>query len=606
MKTTIYALVFVALGSALQAQGSTAVLPNINLDASQEVTAADLRAHVEWLASDELEGRGTGTPSIDLAAEYIAREFLRYGLQPAGDNGTFFQTFDVITGAQSSGNSLAWQSGGESTTLDSTQFMPYAFSASGSFTGTPVYAGYGIVATGEDIDDYAGLSVEGRVVIVRSGYPDDVNPHGSVPVLASVRGKEVTAREKGASALLVIMEEGKSISGLKYDGSPARTGIPVGRITAAAARRLLTAAGVEGKIDGEFKKGPAARGPMAKGIPARESGSMEVQGRFNVDLIRKQTRNVLALLPGSNSDGAEGVFVIGGHYDHLGWGGHGSLYRGEIPMIHNGADDNASGTAGVLELAQYFTANPTRHSLLFMAFSGEEMGLLGSGHWVNEPTIERSRVRAMYNLDMIGRLPVATRRLNVQGIGTSPVWKELVNKFNDAENFDLALIEDGHGSSDHSSFYSKDIPVLFFFTGLHTDYHRPSDDAHKLDYKGQEEVVRYIAEIVEASDALESIPFTRVQKTENQKVSRFNVYVGTIPDYGYSEGFKITGTSPGSPAEEAGMQDGDILLLFGTTEISSIYDYMTALSRHKPGEEVPVVVRRGEDEITLTVKLVSK
>lgn len=606
MKTTIFALTFIAMTFTLYAQHRTVALPNIHLDATEDVSAADLRVHVEWLASDELEGRGTGTLSIDLAAEYIAREFLRYGMQPAGDDGTFFQTFEVVTGAHSTGNTLAWQAEGSSVTLDSTEFMPYAFSASGSFSGMPVYAGYGIVANGEDIDDYAGLDVEGRVVIVRSGFPDNTNPHGSVPVLASARGKEVTAREKGATALLVIMEEGKSLGGLKYDGSPSRTGIPVARITAAAAQKLLTAAGLEAKIEGEFKKGPADRGVDPEGVPLHASSSMEVQGRFNVELVRKKTRNVVALLPGSNSDVSTGTFVIGGHYDHLGWGGHGSLYRGEIPMIHNGADDNASGTAGVMELAQYFASNPTRHSLLFMAFSGEEMGLLGSGHWVHEPTIDLSRVRAMYNLDMIGRLPSDSRRLNVQGVGTSPVWKDMVQEHNDTENFDLALIDDGHGSSDHSSFYSKDIPVLFFFTGLHTDYHRPSDDAHKLDFQGQEDVVRYIAEIVRASDALEDIPFTRVKKTGKQKVSRFNVYVGTIPDYGYTDGFKITGTSPGSPAENAGMQDGDILLRFGTTEISSIYDYMTALSRHKPQEEVPVVIRRGEEEVTLTVKLESK
>jgi Zn-dependent M28 family amino/carboxypeptidase len=276
-------------------------------------------------------------------------------------------------------------------------------------------------------------------------------------------------------------------------------------------------------------------------------------------------------------------------------------------MIHNGADDNASGTAGVLELAQYFAKHPARHSMLFMAFSGEELGLLGSAHWVGEPTIDLARVRTMFNLDMIGRLEPDSRRLNVQGIGTSPAWKDLVQEHNDTEKFDLALIDDGHGSSDHSSFYSKDVPVLFFFTGLHTDYHRPSDDVEKINFTGQEEVVRYIAEIISAADARSDIPFTRVQKTAEQKVSRFNVYVGTIPDYAHTEnGFRITGASPGSPAEKAGMKEGDILTRFGETEIRNIYDYMTALSRHNPGEEVPVVVRRGEETTTLTVKLVSK
>ena len=326
-----------------------------------------------------------------------------------------------------------------------------------------------------------------------------------------------------------------------------------------------------------------------------------------MSLIRAKTRNVLALLRGTQDPEAERVFVVGAHYDHLGWGQDGSLYRGEIPQIHNGADDNASGTAGVLELAEYYAAHPAGHSLLFMAFSGEEMGLLGSAHWVDEPTIELDHVRAMFNLDMVGRLSTEDRRLNVQGIGTSPVWKDIVEKQNDSEGFDLALIEDGHGSSDHSSFYAKGIPVLFFFTGLHTDYHRPSDDADLVNYEGQTDVVRYIAETLDAADELEEIPFTRVQKAKEERVARFNVYVGTIPDYAHTEdGFRITGTSPGSPADKGGLKADDIIVRFGETEVKNIYDYMTALSRHSPGEKVDVTVRRGEETATLTLELVAK
>ena len=216
-------------------------------------------------------------------------------------------------------------------------------------------------------------------------------------------------------------------------------------------------------------------------------------------------------------------------------------------------------------------------------------------------------IRAMFNLDMIGRLVDSTRKLNVQGIGTSPVWKDIVEKRNDTERFDLALIEDGQGSSDHSSFYVKGIPVLFFFTGLHTDYHRPSDDADKLSYDGEQDVTRYIAEIISDADAQDEIPFTRVVKKESENVARFNVYVGTIPDYSANEkGFRINGTSPGSPADKAGMKEGDIIVQFGATEVRNIYDYMTALSRHQPGDDVPVTVLRGEEEVTLTVSLVSK
>lgn len=599
MKTLFTCAVFtLLLFTPLAAQQGAAELPPVVIATDADIVREDLERHVRWLASDELEGRGTGTPSIDLAAEYIAREFRRYGLEPAGEDGTYFQTFEVITGTESSGNVLALlEENGERTPVDTTEFIPYAFSASTRFSGSPVYAGYGIVTPDESMNDYASLEVEGRVVLVRAGYPDDANPHGSVPMLSSARSKELFARERGAAALLIIHDNPAKLRELDYDGSAAFARIPVGRISPAAAERILAAAGVTGGLEALSTKGPHPQVETA----------CRVEGSFSVRLVRKATRNVLALLPGSDPARRDEVMVIGAHYDHLGWGKDGSLYRGPEPQIHNGADDNASGTAGVLELAEHYAQRPTGRSLLFMTFSGEEMGLLGSAHFVDDPTVPLGRITAMFNLDMVGRLPEDTRRLNVQGIGTSPVWKELVQAQNDTEAFDLALIDDGHGSSDHSSFYAKDIPVLFFFTGLHTDYHRPSDDADRVNFEGQETVVRYVAELVDAADAQPEIPFTRVKRSDDQPVARFNVYVGTIPDYAHTEGgFRITGSSPGSPAEKAGLKDGDIIIRFGETEVSSIYDYMTALSRHTPGESVPVIVRRGDEETTLTVELVSK
>jgi aminopeptidase YwaD len=301
-------------------------------------------------------------------------------------------------------------------------------------------------------------------------------------------------------------------------------------------------------------------------------------------------------------------FVLGAHFDHLGWGFDGSLYRGTTPMIHNGADDNASGTAGMLELAQYFSAHPLRHSILFMGFTGEEMGLLGSSEWVKNPTRPLKDAVAMFNLDMIGRLPDSTRKLNVQGTGTSPVWEQIVRSANAAYKFDLGLVADGQGASDQSTFYMKNIPVLFFFTGLHTDYHRPSDDFETLNMAGEEQVVRYIADIVSKTDAEKGpIAYVRVKKTEDQRVRGFNVYVGTIPDYGSTEdGFKITGTSPGSPAEKAGLKAGDLIIQFGDTKIKNIYDYMNALGLHKPEEDVQAKVRRGGETVELTIHLIKK
>lgn len=596
---------------------TTATLPPPPSPSVPAITAHELRAHVSWLASDELEGRGTGTPAIERAAEYIAREFARYGLTPAGDNGTFFQSFPVITGARTQENMLALLQGGSKEAIEPLQFMPYTFSASGEFTGPIVFARYGIADPSGERDDYDGLQVAGAVVIVRAGYPDDTDPHGPIPMLSTARAKALAARERGAAALLIVHEDEHAVRDFTYDRSPSDAGLPVGKLHIDAARMIFDRVGLGAHRLDELGSATADEGnrsavalvvhdPPMSDAAAADPGAAEavtLHGSFMVELERKVTRNVIGAVEGY----APGSLVVGGHYDHLGWGGEGSLYRGTEPMIHNGADDNASGTASVLELAQHFATQRPKHTMLFMAFSGEEMGLLGSAHWVEHPTRPLGDVRAMFNLDMVGRLQDSTRRLNIQGIGTSPIWKDAVSRYNDEEKFNLGLIEDGQGSSDHSSFYTKNIPVLFFFTGLHTDYHRPSDDADKLTYDGQETVTRYIAEIVADADGRDEIPFVTVAKKENQRVSRFNVYVGTIPDYSANEkGFRITGASPNSPADKAGMKEGDIIVRFGETEVRNIYDYMTALSRHTPGEDVPVVVLRGDDRLTLTVSLVKK
>ncbi len=584
----LFALIAV-IGSSLQAQQLPDILP-----ANPSVSAKDIRAHVEWFSSDALEGRGTGSTAIDRAAEYLVREFTRFGLAPAGERG-YLQTFEVVTGASRGACSLTLAKDGDAVLVDSLEFIPFTFSGGEAFSGRPVFARYGIVDASVLRNDYDGIDAKGGVVIVLHGMPRNADPHGSSPLLATARSKALAAREAGAVALLIVHDDPVASREFRYDGSSSGAGIPVARISRAAAKSMLAAADID---TSELESGASAQAA---------NQSVRIDGVFDVRTVRARTSNVAAFLPGRDDARKNEVVVIGAHYDHLGWGQEGSLYRGAEPLIHNGADDNASGTAGIIELAEYFTAHRPERSLLFIAFSGEEMGLLGSMHWVSHPTIPLSRITAMVNLDMIGRLVDSTRRLNVQGIGTSPAWKSIVTSKNEAYEFDLALIEDGQGASDHSSFYGKGIPVLFFFTGLHTDYHRPSDDADKINYDGQEKVVRYIADVVNAIDAQDSLAFTRVVQKEDQKVSRFNVYVGTIPDYANTgEGFRITGTSPGSPADKAGMKEGDIILRFGETDVKSIYDYMAALGRHTPGEIVTVIVKRGGESLALQVELVSK
>jgi Zn-dependent M28 family amino/carboxypeptidase len=320
--------------------------------------------------------------------------------------------------------------------------------------------------------------------------------------------------------------------------------------------------------------------------------------------IRRASANLIGKLTGSDPQLKEQAVIIGAHYDHLGRSAAGAMDPDSEGQIHNGADDNASGTAGLLELAQYFSAQEKRprRSLVFMAFSGEELGLLGSAHYVEHPTFPLAQTTAMINMDMIGRMRDSL--LVVQGIGTSPQLQTLVERLNQPRQFQLTLKKDGRGPSDHASFYQKNIPVLFFFTNQHEDYHRVTDDADKINVDDEARILRFVAEIVTAIANQDStLQFTKAD-SEPPPMRGFRVSVGTIPDYAAEvEGMKISGVRSGSAAEKAGLQGGDIIIKFGKFEIKNVYDYTYALGEFSPGQQVPVVVKRGDQSVTLTVTL---
>jgi aminopeptidase YwaD len=599
MKCIISFFLVVCFLSATPAYSQTiGPIPRSSLS---DITGPELLYHISWLSSDSLEGRGTGTHANDVAAEYIAREFSRYGLLPSGDNGTFFQSFEVVTGVETGQkNALSYLVNGEAISFNiNKDFIPASFSKSETAKGKLAFLGYGIKDTGLR-NDYHDIPLKGCVALIFTGSPS-TGSEGDDSRRLSSRQKVMTAREAGASAVLLVDPEDDELPKIHYDNSPSNAGIPVIYLTARAASKLLTS---EGRDLTELNKLAQGR----TGYVSFVGSSLSISLTTEVNFIRKNVRNIAGYLPGTSSD--ENYFVVGAHFDHLGWGQDGTLYRGSDPQVHHGADDNASGTAGVLELAQYFAAHKLKHSVLFIAFNGEEMGLLGSGNWVNHPTKPLDKISAMFNIDMIGRRVDSTKRLNVQGTGSSPEWDKIAKASNEKYHMDLALIPEGEGSSDHASFYMKNIPVLFFFTGLHTDYHRPSDSVEKINIQGEQEVVAYIAEVMKRTDALEGkLAFTKAKEdtTHARPRTGYNVYVGTIPDFGSSaEGFKISGTSPGSPAEKAGLKSGDIIMQLGETKILSIYDYMNALGLHKPDEEVPVKVKRGSDIITVTVHMARK
>lgn len=571
-----------------------------------KISAQDIKTHISFLASDALKGRLTGTPECSEAASYIKSQFALFGLKPFPGT-EWMQHYDFIADMAAENAQLSVSANGKAVTASSAQFHPAAFSGSGSFTGELVFAGYGISAPKLKYDDYENLDVSGKIVVVLRHHPEYNNPHSEFDEYASFRSKAAVAKEKGARAIIFVngplpkLDDDK-LPEFKYDRAPSIKDFGVVFVQRALFEEVLTRDGLTlERLQDSISKG---KKPLSFNLPGAN-----VSLNIKIKAVQHQGENVIGYLEGTDPELKKQLVIIGAHFDHLGMGTDGSLYRGKDPMVHNGADDNASGTAGVLELAQKFAADKqNKRSILFVCFSGEELGLLGSGFYVNNPYTSAENVAAMINLDMVGRLN-EEKNLIVYGTGTSTLWKTLLDSLNTPFGFKLTKNDEGYGPSDHSSFYGKNIPVLFFFTGTHEDYHRPSDDVEKINFPGEESVLLYVAGITEAIAGMQVKPdYVNVPRKGGEKSSGgWKVYVGTIPDYAYQgEGLKITGASEGSPAKKAGLQAGDIILKFGEKKIGNIYDYVYALKTLVPGDVVTTVVKRGDKEITTTITVGAK
>ena len=579
-----------------------------------QITSEELKTHVRYLASDQLEGRGSGSAGNTAAAAYIIDRLREYGIRPAGDSGTYYQSFDFISkvklGDHNTMTLEAPPSGGGKKKLQVDQdFRPFAFTSNTSVTGPLIFAGYGISAPDQNYDDYQGLDVNGKIVLVLQYSPDGTDPHGELNKFSSFRNKARTARDKGAAGLVMftgpIDDPDDDLIPLAYDQAFASSGIPAVFIKRAAIAPLITSRGwALGALQDSLK---ARRKPIAIPMP-------EVRVDLTTDVVQVHatTANVLGYLPGTDPKVKDQVIVMGAHFDHLGWGGVGSgSLKPDTTAIHHGADDNASGTAGLLELAQAFGAEAQRlrRTFVFTFFSGEELGTLGSAYYVNHPSFPLSSTDVMVNMDMIGRLE--NKSLTVYGSGTSPSWGTLLAKEDKDSTFTLKLVPDGYGPSDHSQFYGKDIPVLFFFTGTHNDYHKPSDTWDRINYSGEEQVVRYVYSIVEDIDGAPERPtFTKVASSAPSgggDTRSFRVTLGIVPDYAEgSEGMKIGGIRPGGPAEKAGLHAGDVIVNMGGKKIMNIYDYMGMLGELKPGDKVSVVVVREGKTMEFTAEMTKR
>jgi len=578
------------------------------------ISADALRASVTFLASDDLEGRLTGTDGERKAGDYIAARFRKAGLEPMGEGGGYFQPFPFTSGVtvideenrlevtDASGNAHAFTVGKD--------YRPLAFSENASVSGEVVFAGYGLTMPGDAksaYDSYADIDVKDKIALVLRYVPEDVTAErrAELNVYAGLRYKAMLARENGAKAMLVVTGPNSPNAGelvaLAVDQALAGSGIPVVSVTGDVARVLFS--GYEQAM-GEVQDGLDQENPHVPGHFALPGVRVELE-----TALRRETdtgRNVIGYLPpaGGRKDGP--VLVVGAHYDHIGHGDIGSLARkGEEGQIHNGADDNASGTAVVLALAEAMAAAPERSpmGIVFAAWSGEEMGIIGSNYFVQHPSVPLARVAAYLNFDMVGRLRENT--LMLQGVGSSTAWKPVIEKRNVAAGFNLKLSDDPYLPTDVTAFYPQHVPVIAFFTGSHEEYNRPVDDAETLDYDGMERIARFARGMIADLAAGEPPQYVEVPRAKEQSGSRgsLRAYLGTIPDYagGDIEGVKLSGVRADGPADKAGLRGGDIIVEFGGREVKNIYDYTYALDAVKIGEPVEVVVLRDGERVKLTV-----
>ncbi|HEX9544625.1 MAG TPA: M20/M25/M40 family metallo-hydrolase [Pyrinomonadaceae bacterium] len=606
-----------------------------------------LRAHINYLASDKLEGRRTGSEGANLAAEYIAKEFSRYGLQrsigwdtpgmsilEADSPNRYLQKFPYVAGVElGKGNSLSFrfkdQTNGTELRVGQ-DWMPLGSSSNGQVeSSAAVFVGFGITASELRYDDYSTVDARGKIAFAFAGTPDGDNPHGQFARYEDPRWKAIAAKNAGARGLVLISQQkhfaDEPLSRLQYNNSGGEAGLPVA---------IISSSTILGESDLSVKLGLVKHGLMPV-----VTFTSPVTLSVNITRREVEASNVVGIVNGFDPVLKNEFIVIGAHYDHLGRGGEGSLAPREGD-IHHGADDNASGVAGLLELARIFASSESprpRRTIVFIAFSGEEEGLLGSSYYVNHPLRPLENTVAMINMDMIGRMK--NNKLIVGGVGTAEGWRDVIAISNlqskpiavaelanpartpgkvtlvigangqlssaiiHTQGFDLTLNEDGYGPSDHSSFYAKKVPVLFIWTGTHEDYHKPSDTADKINYEDEAHILSFVARIMRSIDANDARPVYTVAKSESQgRTMGFRVFLGTIPNYADSgDGLLLDGVRDDSPAAKAGIKAGDRIVKLAGRDVHNVYDYTYALGELKAGQEYEVELLRNGERMKLKV-----
>ncbi|HKC34441.1 MAG TPA: M20/M25/M40 family metallo-hydrolase [Chitinophagaceae bacterium] len=528
------------------------------LSKADNTTVTNLQAHISYLANDKLEGRRAGTNGEKLAGEYISQKFQETGLQPKGSDG-FFQPFEIYDGKQI--NSATHFIINENNLAIEKDFFPFPFSQNISIEAVP-----SIAVQEADMPWFYDMK--------ETLEENKNNPHFDLNEY--IRNNAKKAKSRGATA--VVLYNTSSIDDkLKFDSKDRteKLDVPVIYVLKDAAKKYFS----------------------------DQSASLDIKMKIDIGDKKRIGRNVIGFL----DNGAAKTVVLGAHYDHLGYGEDGnSMLRTGEKAIHNGADDNASGTAALIELARILkNTKQKNNNYLFIAFSAEELGLNGSKFFTEHPTIDFSKVNYMINMDMVGRLNDSSQVVTIGGYGTSPQWSSLINPNNKKNPFVIRIDSSGTGPSDHTSFYRKDVPVLFFFTGLHSDYHKPTDDFDKINYAGETKIINYISGIVLSPVTVDQkLAFTKTRETQSTSSMRSGgVTMGIMPDYTFAgAGIRCDGVTDGRPAQKAGLKAGDIIIKVGDYTVSSMESYMQTLGKFQKGEKAKVKFKRGNEEMETEVQ----
>ena len=567
----------------------------------EEVTIPEIEEHIAFLASDELKGRYPGTTEDLEMAGYLASEFKKAGLQLYGKTGV--QHFDIVSEIEA-GEDNRFQMGESELSLDS-GYAIFSFSHSGTASAEVVFAGYGFQIEEEELqwDDYASVDMAGKWVMILRGVPGMQEATSPYMNYSEDRGKALLASDQGAAG--VIFVSGSSFDPkdqlVELKGKQHPLSIPVVHMSRIAADKLLALS--------EHDSLSVIDSGIATTLQA-SSFATGVEVSITVDLQPKKmkTSNVIATLEGSDPVLKNEYVVIGAHHDHLGMGGPESSSRTpDTVAVHYGADDNASGVAGVLEASEWLSAQSPARSVLFATFGAEEMGIIGSKYLAENAPIDISTIQVMINLDMIGRLN-EERILQVGGVGTSPGFKNLLDSINGSYEFNLKYANEGYGPSDHAAFYAKDVPVLFISTGAHAEYHTPDDQLSAINLEGTREVIAFASEVAAAlAGQKERIAFTEAgpKVRGSSRGRRGGITLGLMPDMTYdgSEGMPVMFVTEGRPAAVGGIQKGDIIVAIEGKSVGNIYDYMARLDGLKEGMSIVVQVKREGDLIDLVIRI---